>query len=54
MFLIFKKKTFFIVLLCLTIIFASSFVYFSVKPTSNVKPQLTIVLDAGHGGIDVK
>ena len=47
-----KKKMFLV--LFLSVLFASIFclTYFSVKPTSTPKITHSIVIDAGHGGID--
>jgi len=51
-FLTIKKKTIFVVLLCIlaTVTFCAT--YFTVKATSSPKPLHTIVIDAGHGGKD--
>ena len=51
--LIFKKKwmVFAIVLL---VVLSSVLVFSTVMETSIPKPQYTVVIDAGHGGLDVK
>lgn len=51
-FFVVKKKTFFILLMAFVLIGAFCATYFSVKPTSTPKYTHSIVIDAGHGGID--
>lgn len=51
-FLTIKKKNIFICFICFILIGAFCATYFSVKPTSTPKHTYSIVIDAGHGGID--
>ena len=51
-FFVLKKKAILAFLLCILCIGALCATYFSVKATSSPKPVHTIVIDAGHGGID--
>lgn len=47
------KRKWILIALCLIFIIASVVVYFSaIRPTFQPKPLRTIVIDAGHGGID--
>lgn len=52
MFLAIKKRTIILLLLCLLIIGGFCGAYFSVKTGTSPKPKYSIVIDAGHGGID--
>ncbi len=52
MFLTIKKSAIVAVLLCLILMSGVFIMFFSVKPTSSPKLIHTIVIDAGHGGID--
>lgn len=51
-FLTIKRKTIFVLLLCLFILGGCVGSYYAVRATSSPKPLHTIVIDAGHGGID--
>ena len=51
-FLIVKKKTIIFAIIAIVIFSSCIATYFSVKPTSSPKPKYSIVIDAGHGGID--
>ncbi len=51
-FLTIKKKTIFAILLCFLAIGAFCATYFPIKASTTPKPLHTIVIDAGHGGID--
>ena len=53
-FITIKKRTLCVVLLCIILICSAVGVCFAVKATSSPKPEHTIVIDAGHGGVDVK
>lgn len=50
--LIIKKQVLISILLCIVAISVFCVTYFSVKVTNLHKPTYTIVIDAGHGGID--
>lgn len=53
MFLCLKKKWLLCFLaFCLIVPIVAGF--FSIRKTSMPKPEYTIVIDAGHGGLDVK
>ena len=52
MFFILKKKSIIIFLLCVLAIGVFSGAYFPIKASTSPKPLHTIVIDAGHGGID--
>ena len=52
-FLCIKKKTILIILSVL-VAFASVISVAAITTSSMPKPQYTIVIDAGHGGVDVK
>ena len=52
MFFILKKKAVFAILLCALLIFAICGTYFAVRANASPKAVHTIVIDAGHGGID--
>ncbi len=54
MFLTIKKKSILAVLLCVLCVGAFCGAYFPVKANTSPKPVHTIVIDAGHGGDDVK
>lgn len=54
MFLTIKKKSIIAVLLCVLVVAGVVLALFLVRPASSPKPQYTIVIDAGHGGRDVK
>ena len=49
-----KKRTLCVILICIILICSLVGVYYTVKATSTPKPKYTIVIDAGHGGVDVK
>ena len=51
-FLVMKKKKIFILILSLILLSGGGLTYFCVKPVSSPKPHYSIVIDAGHGGID--
>lgn len=51
-FLTIKKKTIVAILLCVLAIGAFCGAYFPIKANTTPKPLHTIVIDAGHGGID--
>ncbi len=51
-FLTIKKKTIIAVLLCILAIGVFCGAYFPIKTSTTPKPMHTIVIDAGHGGID--
>lgn len=51
LFLIISKK-FILIFLCVIVCIAAAITIFAVKATSSPKPQYTIVIDAGHGGVD--
>ena len=51
-FLTIKSKTIVAVLLCVLAIGAFCATYFPIKASTSPKPLHTIVIDAGHGGID--
>ncbi len=53
MFISVKKRTL-IIIFCILIIFVSSVTYFCVKQTAVPALKYCIVIDAGHGGGDVK
>lgn len=52
LFLTIKKKSIFAVLLCVLCIGVFCGTYFPIKANASPKPLHTIVIDAGHGGID--
>ncbi len=54
MFLTIKKKTITAFLLCVIAVGTFCATYFPIKASATPKPVHTIVIDAGHGGIDVK
>ena len=51
-FLTIKRSTLFIILMCVILILSLSAVFFATKETSSPKGSFTVVIDAGHGGID--
>lgn len=51
-FWIIKKKCVVVILLCVALIFVFCGTYFPIKASITPKTQYTIVIDAGHGGID--
>ncbi len=53
MFILVKKRTL-IIIFCILIIFVSSVTYFCVKQTAVSALKYCVVIDAGHGGVDVK
>lgn len=53
LFLIIKKRSIFIVLAVVMAV-AGAFAFASIKTSSMPKPEYSIVIDAGHGGLDVK
>ena len=53
-FLTIKKHAVCVLLVVLIAICSVAGVYYTVKATSSPKAQYTIVIDAGHGGVDVK
>ena len=53
-FLIIKKKSIIAILLCLILTVGVVLAAVLVRPASSPKPEFTICIDAGHGGIDVK
>ena len=53
LFLIVSKKAI-LIFLGVTICLVAIITIFAVKTTSSPKPEYTIVIDAGHGGVDVK
>lgn len=52
MFITFKRKIIFVVLLCVLLVSGFCATYFTLKVSTTPKPQFSIVIDAGHGGID--
>ena len=53
-FLTIKKRTLCVLLVILVAICSIVGVCYAVKATGSPKAQYTIVIDAGHGGVDVK
>ncbi len=53
-FLTIKRRTLCILLVGIILICFVVGVYYAVKTTSSPKAVYTIVIDAGHGGVDVK
>ena len=51
-FLTIKKKTLIIILICIICVGIICAMCFPAKASASPKPQYTIVIDAGHGGID--
>lgn len=51
-FLMIKKKTIVSFIICIVLLLGILITYFSVTQTSSPKTNYTIVIDAGHGGID--
>ncbi len=49
-----RKRAVLAVLICLVVFGGVFATYFTVKATFSPKPTHTIVIDAGHGGADVK
>ena len=52
-FLTIKKKTI-VAVLCVCLILASVISVVAIETSSMPKPEYSIVIDAGHGGVDVK
>lgn len=49
------KKEYFVLATCFLLAIATAVVYFTaIKPTFRPNTQKVIVIDAGHGGLDVK
>ena len=53
-FLTIKKRTLCIILISIVLICAIFGIFYAVQTTSSPKPEYSIVIDAGHGGVDVK
>lgn len=53
-FLMVRKRTICIILVSVILTFSIVGVFYAVRMTSSPKAQYTIVVDAGHGGVDVK
>lgn len=53
-FITIKKRTLCIVLISIVLVCSIVGVCYAVKMTSSPKALYTIVIDAGHGGVDVK
>ena len=53
-FLTIKKHALYVILVGIILICSVVGVCYVVRATSSPKPQYTIVIDAGHGGVDVK
>lgn len=53
-FLTIKKHTLCVLLVSVILICSVVGVCYAVKATSSPKAEYTIVIDAGHGGVDVK
>ncbi len=49
------RKRIILIVLCVLLCVVGVVVYFTaIRPTFQPKPLYTIVIDAGHGGVDVK
>ena len=53
-FLTIKKRTILITLSVVVLLCFGVGIFYAVQVASSPKPEYTIVIDAGHGGVDVK
>ena len=53
-FLTIKKRTLCIVLIGVILLCTVIGIFYTIQTTTSPKPEYSIVIDAGHGGVDVK